>query len=702
MIYTAGFAGRFRPATNSPTIEVPLRSKQPEDAARGGPSARAVLHTRSPRAGWRHVAVALLTAAALCMVFGSRVTSSFESFRLKAVTTSVSSADGTVTVNVPAFANAGVHSPFAVIARIQNLSRQPLRFSIAVDGASICEADVQPGQHRVDCAAARWDGAVGHAVRVNAVRQTGDPWALAYLEVATHHGATRNYDLVVVPASRAGVEWAWPWIAGLFVLCGLTALVPRPRMTRRVARAHTALRLVLLAFLAVVWLSPVVSPYEVLLSPRLFLALAAAGYLPWIWAGARWLIHGEARAAVRRAALVAIAAIVVLAVYGTVVERMRSSGFHGNYSGFLRISETMYDRDPMLNQRKDVRDTLFLDPGGGYDGQFMYFAAFDPLITRYRSAPATYRLYIDAPPYRFGRIGFIWLTVLFSGGQWPLFPAVMMWLLLAALGGAAVALGLVESGTGPQTVLGGLVILVPGFWQSVQLGLPEPVAAALLVAGFLAVLRGRPRWAGVMFAVSLLVRETGAILVVALVAQMWWRRQRQDAAWLAALAFAPYVAWRLYVGWVLGPDAGMQAYWLKNVGMPLGGLADLWGHVRRGAYYPADLAVARAAVYFSALLIAAFGIAAFAAIRLRTVPAIAAVVYGTLALSLTYDSVWIHVGNGQRGTFEVFLALALLTATVPRQWKGLRYALGLFWIASAGYVFYGGFDAEFIRLTFLA
>ena len=41
----------------------------------------------------------------------------------------------------------------------------------------------------------------------------------------------------------------------------------------------------------------------------------------------------------------------------------------------------------------------------------MYFATFDPLLRVYRNSPITYRRFMDAPPYRFGRIGFSLLRV---------------------------------------------------------------------------------------------------------------------------------------------------------------------------------------------------------------------------------------------------------------------------------------------------
>jgi Mn2+/Fe2+ NRAMP family transporter len=60
------------------------------------------------------------------------------------------------------------------------------------------------------------------------------------------------------------------------------------------------------------------------------------------------------------------------------------------------------------------------------------------------------------------------------------------------------------------------VILIPGIWQSLQMALAEPTAAAACLAGYLCGLRGRWTWVGVAFAVAMLVRGTSAIVIICL------------------------------------------------------------------------------------------------------------------------------------------------------------------------------------------
>jgi hypothetical protein len=81
---------------------------------------------------------------------------------------------------------------------------------------------------------------------------------------------------------------------------------------------------------------------------------------------------------------------------------------------------------------------------------------------------------------------------------------------------------------------------------------------------------------------------------------------------------------------------------------------------------------------------------------------LAAVFYGLIAISLNYEAIWVHVGNGQRGTFEVFLLLALSSMTIVRVSRAMRIGVLVFWASSLWYVFYGSFDAGLIRTALMS
>jgi len=68
-----------------------------------------------------------------------------------------------------------------------------------------------------------------------------------------------------------------------------------------------------------------------------------------------------------------------------------------------------------------------------------------------------------------------------------------------------------------------------------------------------------------------------------------------------------------------------------------------------------------------------------------------------MAVSLKFDSIWVHVGNGQRGTYELFVMLALASVRLGALPQVFRNGLRAFWGLTAAYVLYGAFDAAFVR-----
>jgi hypothetical protein len=653
----------------------------------------------------RRVAIALACSAVLSAVFATRVVTSFAPQRLKVVTEALPASAGSVTVSLPGRDEEPFHQPLAVIARIANSSPRARTYSFTLDGRRFCTREVGPGEHRIDCALAEGlQPGPGHTIGIGSDVERDVSWNLQYLEVATHHGATRAYDLIVVP--RLLTAYDRPGAGGIvavFLVFATLLSLPAARASRRAGVAYRAAAGLVVAFLSLVVLSPLVSRFLVLVSARWFFVAGLLVVAPrlrylWTWIG----IHAGHRTRRRVAVPLAIFSFVLLP-YGAVVSRLLDTRYGGNYSGFIQISRNLFDRNPLVNGRDEVRERVILSPGGGYDGQFVYFAAFDPLVTRFRHNPAAYSEFIDAPPYRLARIGLSWTAVLLSGGHWQYFPAVMMWAILGALAGLSAGLTMLRPGGERNPLIGSLVLLVPSFWQSVQLCLPEPLAAVFIVAGFAALFRNRPGLAGLLCGLSLFFRETGGIFVVLMLADSVVKGRTSSAVRFGVFALLPYLAWRVYLGSVLSPAWGIHAYWMNvnNLGVPFQGLLELLGRVWRGVYYPTDASVGRAAVWFSALLVVALATSIFAAIRLKSVAAIAASVYGLIAVSLTFDSIWIHVGNGQRGSYELFVSLAVLTATTAKEERAVRWALWCVWLVAAAYVLYGGFDSGLIRATII-
>jgi hypothetical protein len=404
----------------------------------------------------------------------------------------------------------------------------------------------------------------------------------------------------------------------------------------------------------------------------------------------------SSRSGFARALLVAA---IVLGVYGRVVGHVLKTTHHGNYSGFIQISQYKYDRNPVLADRKDIRRTLILVEWGGYDGQFMYIAAFDPLILRFADAVVQYNSVMDAPPYRFGRIGFSWLTRAFAFSRWRAFPATMVWLVVGGATLTAWALAMLAVRAGRSPAWGLVAIAVPGFWASALAALPEPIAAALLVVGYLCLRKQHWTAAGVALAVSLLVRETGAIFVLCMIGATWRAAGRRTAWSFATVSLLPVVVWRAYVAWRFYHTWGAEAlfYDPHDLGVPFAGFVELWRSIAAGTYHSNAPALARSGTWLPLLVTAGLLTSAVWWWRRRSALALAAVLYGLIAVSLNFGNIWVHVGNGQRGTYEMFVMLAMAAGGEPAGSRAWRVLIGAFWIAATVYVFAASADVEAIK-----
>ncbi len=645
----------------------------------------------------------MVLAGVAALVFHTHVFVEFHPIRAKVAQAPIASTDGIVRVTTAGFPQLrSLRPPFALIARIKTSAAGTERFTFEVNGAPACERRVAGGAtRRVDCAVSG-AGQPGAAPEV-VIQGPSTAWTLEYLELATHHGNTSGLLTVfVLPRDSAGyVSPSALWTLALWIAVAAILAFPSPRLASRYARMlYRTIAGALILLLAISQCSQWISAFRVVLPTRTFMTCLAVLLAPRLWVAVRWLLKREDAAGSRWLALAraGLVALLVLAAFLGVVTARLSDSYSGNYSGFLLIARSAFDANPLLNGRDDVRRTLVLQ-NSGYDGQFMYFATFDPFLRAYKDTPSTYRLVMDSPAYRYGRVGFSLLARALSFGRWQWYPATMVWLILGALALAAFALARLAQGQSAPAALGLLIVLVPGFWPSLQSGLPEPVAAAAIVAGILCFSRGRWALAGALFAVSLLVRETGIVAVACVAGAGLFSDRRREAFLVGLFAVGVMAIWRLYVAWVLFPDLGIEAILSHppDLGWPFAGVADLWRAVAEGSYYGAAPEFSRAAIAFPVLLAGGLLLSVVLAFVAPSATSVAAVVYALIGICLNFPAIWVHVANGQRGTFELFIMLALSTAAFRTYPRAVRAGLVGFWCAAAAYVFFLTFDAAAIR-----
>ena len=193
----------------------------------------------------------------------------------------------------------------------------------------------------------------------------------------------------------------------------------------------------------------------------------------------------------------------VFAIFGLWLAGMYARGYDA------RNSIVLGTRYVQMSHRSSVirYDPTYRYPGGpsGYDGQFFYFIAVDPLRARY---------YMDSPSYRYTKILYPVVARLLALGQAGLVPFALIltnWLAIAATAGALGA-WLRRKGMSPWFAL--VYALCPGVWVSFERDLTEPLSYALVItAVYFYDFGGRYRWAssGILFALAILARDKAAI-----------------------------------------------------------------------------------------------------------------------------------------------------------------------------------------------
>ena len=208
-------------------------------------------------------------------------------------------------------------------------------------------------------------------------------------------------------------------------------------------------------------------------------------------------------------------------------------------------------------------DTTYVHPDVGYDGQWFYYIARDPLL---RAPDPT--SYLDLPAYRYARILYPALAWTVALGQ----PAAIPWAMLAinvlaAVGGAVACYDLLRQlGVNRWLVLG--FAFSPPVMLGVSAMLAEPTSMALVVAGLALALRSRHRLAGVVLALAVLAREPCLLVPLGLglyaLGRLDWRRA---AAYLLPLSVP--ALWHLWILAKLGALPSWQSP--PNFGVPFSG-----------------------------------------------------------------------------------------------------------------------------------
>ena len=239
-------------------------------------------------------------------------------------------------------------------------------------------------------------------------------------------------------------------------------------------------------------------------------------------------------------ALIAVAS--ALLIFSWTAARIRYA-YGGNWTAAFCTGSTA--RVP-----PDLAAGTYRFEGDGYDGQFYRYLAHDPFL---RSG---YDGYVDAPQMRSRRILVPLAAWLFAFGQrqWIDGSYIAVEMLSVALGVYWCARLLERRGRSPAWGL--VFVVVPATLASFDRMLVDGPLTALF-AGFL-LYCDEERWRGAwtLAMLAALTRETGLLLVAALVVDRLLRRDWRRAAWFAS-GGAPAAAWYGYLAVRLPHDGAI-------------------------------------------------------------------------------------------------------------------------------------------------
>jgi hypothetical protein len=308
-------------------------------------------------------------------------------------------------------------------------------------------------------------------------------------------------------------------------------------------------------------------------------------------------------------------------------------------------------------------------PTYGYDGQFFYRLALAPL----NFSRTAYGITIDRP-YRYMRIGYPVLTWLVALGQHFLVPVMLVAVNVAAIAAIGYLGGIFAQQGGRHAAWG---LLLPGYFgliTSLSRDTAEPLAAACLLAGLLAIRARRSVLAAVFLACGVLTRETvmvavAAIAVVRIIGILRRRHGpgRDDLPWVVpTVAFA---VWQVVVKAATG-SLPLLADGGRNAGAPfiapLDALRSNFAHVNVHQFDQHDLWL------LEMVVLAAFTIAAILCLLITRAPVherLAFVLY-LVEICVVTPSTWNSLDADLRSFIEVYLLAVIILLGTPRRTLG--------------------------------
>jgi hypothetical protein len=296
----------------------------------------------------------------------------------------------------------------------------------------------------------------------------------------------------------------------------------------------------------------------------------------------------------------------------------------------------------------------------GYDGQFAYYIAAEPIEAAE---------HLDKPAYRYQRILYPFLAWLLTfGGNTILLPWALLAINIMMMVLAIYILAIILEAKGISAWYALSFLFFAGVLISVRADLNEPLALCLALGGLYFSYREKWIWAAVCLGLAVLAKETAVAFSLGIVAWLVWKRRFRTALFLMIFGLLPALLWGIILTAWLGQsplsaqEAAMELlpfYGLRYIGLsPASAFILLW-------------------VALPALLLGAIGL--FNLLR-KKVSLELMVLFANVALvALMPRLTWINVAGALRATIGLSIAsLIFLAFTRPR----LLPWISAFWATS--------------------
>src|ERR1700693_4431458 len=173
-------------------------------------------------------------------------------------------------------------------------------------------------------------------------------------------------------------------------------------------------------------------------------------------------------------------------------------------------------------QPREVPEGLLVNSGDGYDGQFYYRLALQP-IARNRTE---FGITLDNQPYREQRILYPALVHVVSFGRASWVPWSMILVNYLAVCLLAFSAARLAESFGVPAFYGLMVPFYPGVLLALERDLTDPLAVALMVSSLCLRCYRKVFFAGIILAFAVLTRESVALLAGGLFVVSVWRAIR--------------------------------------------------------------------------------------------------------------------------------------------------------------------------------